>query len=402
MNKEAFKRLLKIAGKALNKSKFVVFALILIFGLVGTSLYSGVTLAYAVEYNGDVIGQIRDKADYDTAVDIADDMVETVDFERYAHTPEFHVTLTVEKSLATPDAVAVSLIEKTKDILMGTDVYINGRLVACVDANNKVREFIDSYLSGYMEGEDIVSSFVAPVECVDNYYHKSAFTSFDALKEQLLVLDVQSVKTVRTEVKVPFETKKRRDDSLRMGVQKTQSEGIDGISNDVSNIIMLNGKEIKTEYVGREVVVEPVSKVVLVGNKGAAIKAAWIDELDLIWPLDRVKGQYVSSYWGDGRNHKGIDIASSFETEIYAAQGGKVITAEYSDGYGYYVVIEHNDEYKTLYGHASCLFVSEGDFVEQGELIAYVGSTGMSTGNHLHFEVIRKGKKIDAGPFIGL
>lgn len=402
MTKEAFKRLLKGVGKALNKSKFVVFAIILIFGLVSTSLYSGVTIAYAVEYNGDVIGEIRDKADYEAAVNIANDMIESVDFEQYAYTPEFHVTLTTEKSLATPDDVAVSLIEKTEDITMGTDVYINGRLVACVDANEKVREFIDAYLKGYMEGEDIVSSFVAPVECVDELHHKSAFTPFDTLKEQLLALDVQSVKTVRTKVTVPFETQKRRDDSLRIGVQKTETEGVDGISNDVSNVIMLNGKEVKTEYVGREVVVAPVSKVVLVGNKGAAIKAAWIDELDLIWPLDRVKGQYVSSYWGDGRNHKGIDIASSFETEIYAAQGGKVITAEYSDGYGYYVIIEHNNEYKTLYGHASCLFVSEGDFVEQGELIAYVGSTGMSTGNHLHFEVIRNGKKIDAGPFIGL
>ena len=393
---------LRIAGRILKRSKLVVFALLVIIGVVSTSLYSGVTLAYSVQYNGAVVGQIKDKSEYDEAVEIANSMLCSSDFEKYASTPEFHITVTTAERLATPDDVAKSIIEKTVDISLGNCVYINGKVAAYISAEHSIKSYIDNYLSEYVPDEDTVSSFIAPVELSEGYYHKSIFTSFEDLKAILSGLDVQSVKTVRTPVEVPFETVKRRDDNVALGIEITETEGINGVNNSISQVIMVNGEEIKTEYVGEEVVIEPVSKVVTVGNKGAAIKAVWIEELDCIWPVERVKGQYVSSYWGDNRNHKGIDIASAFGTEIYAAQAGKVITAEYSDGYGYYVVIEHNGEYKTLYGHASQLLVSKGDTVTQGQLIALVGSTGMSSGNHLHFEVIKKGNRIDAGPFIGL
>ena len=402
VNKQQFKNLLSIAGKILSKSKLIVFALLVIIGIVSTSLYSGVTLAYSVEYNGEVIGQIKDKTEFDEAVAIANSMVETVDLEQYAHTPEFTITFTTEESLTTLNDVALAIIEETDDITEGNCIYVNGKIVAYISAEFNVEDFIETYLAGYIEGEDIVSSFVAPVECVKGYYHKNVFTSFEDFKVLIGGLDVQSVQTVRTPVSVPFETIKRRDDSLALGVQKTESEGVDGISNNVSKVIMVNGEAVETEYVGQEVITQPVSKVVIIGNRGASIKAAWIEELNCIWPVKRVKGQYVSSYWGDDRNHKGIDIASAYGTPIYAAQSGTVVTAEFSDGYGYYVVIEHNGVYKTLYGHASELAVSKGEKVSQGQLIAYVGSTGMSTGNHLHFEVIRKGNRIDAGPFIGL
>lgn len=402
MNKETIKSLLKTAGKILNKSKFVVFALLVIAGLVSTSLYTGVTLAYAVEYNGTVIGQISTKEEYDQAVAIADSMLENGSIEQYAHTPEFYITFTVEERLTSPSDVALGILNETGDIAAGTCVYINGKSAAYIPAEYKVAEYIKSYLEGYMEGENTVSSFIAPVECVEGYFGKSTFTSFDSFVEQLSALDVQSVRTVKTEVSVPFETVKRRDDNYALGYKRVVTEGVKGVNNSISQEIMVNGELIKTEYVGQEVVSAPVNKVVCIGNKGAAIKAAWIDELNCIWPLQKVKGQYVSSYWGDDRNHKGIDIASAYGTVIYAVQSGTVITAEYNDGYGYYVVIEHNGDYKTLYGHASELLVSKGDVVTQGQSIALVGSTGMSTGNHLHFEVIRKGNKIDAGPFIGL
>ena len=402
MNKEVIKHLLKTAGRVLNKSKIIVFVLIVISGLVSTSIYSGVTFAYSVEYNGAVIGQIKDKSEYDEAVDIANSMVDSVNLEQYAHTPEFTFTFTTEGNLTSVNDVARGILNETKDIKPGYCVYINGKTVAYISAENDISAFVENYLKNYVEGEDIVSSFVAPVEWVEGYFHKSVFTSFDDFKALLGTLDVQSVQTLRTPVEIPFETVKRRDDNLTLGKERIEKAGVKGINNDVSHVIMVNGEVVKTEYIGHEVVSVPEAQVVIIGNKGAAVKAAWIEELNCIWPVKRVKGQYVSSYWGDDRNHKGIDIASAFGTEIYAAQGGKVITAEYNDGYGYYVVIEHNGEYKTLYGHASQLVVSKGDVVTQGQLIAYVGSTGMSTGNHLHFEVIRNGKRIDAGPFIGL
>lgn len=111
-----------------------------------------------------------------------------------------------------------------------------------------------------------------------------------------------------------------------------------------------------------------------------------------IWPAQ--KG-YISSYYGwrtSTRFHDGLDIAAPTGTHIYASKRGKV---KYSGnrirGYGNMVVIKHDDTYSSVYAHNSRNLVKKGDYVKQGQVIALMGSTGHSTGSHLHFEV-RKGK----------
>ncbi len=93
--------------------------------------------------------------------------------------------------------------------------------------------------------------------------------------------------------------------------------------------------------------------------------------------------------------HTGIDLASAAGNRIKASNSGKVVKAEYSDGYGYYVLLAHDDGFNTLYAHCSELKCSAGDIVEQGDTVALVGSTGNSTGNHLHFEIRRNGVKLN-------
>lgn len=111
------------------------------------------------------------------------------------------------------------------------------------------------------------------------------------------------------------------------------------------------------------------------------------------WPLTAV-GR-ITSYFGNRNSptagassyHQGIDIAIAAGTPIVAAKAGTVVTASYSAGAGNYVMINHGDGVFTVYMHASSLAVSVGKKVAQGDLIAYVGSTGVSTGNHLHFGI---------------
>ena len=99
----------------------------------------------------------------------------------------------------------------------------------------------------------------------------------------------------------------------------------------------------------------------------------------------------------DWRTHDGIDIAADAGTTVCAAADGTVVVASYdADGYGFYVKLKHDDTYSTIYGHCSALLVSAGQTVKQGQVIAKVGSTGYSTGNHLHFEVIQNGVRVDA------
>lgn len=92
--------------------------------------------------------------------------------------------------------------------------------------------------------------------------------------------------------------------------------------------------------------------------------------------------------------HNGVDFAAPKGTAIYAAYDGKVVAATYSSSMGNYVMIDHGDELYTIYMHASELYVSKGDIVVRGETIAAVGSTGRSTGNHLHFSVRKDGSYV--------
>ena len=89
--------------------------------------------------------------------------------------------------------------------------------------------------------------------------------------------------------------------------------------------------------------------------------------------------------------HTGIDIGAAYGSKIVAAKSGTVVTATSNRAYGNYVVINHGGGVCTLYAHQSALAVSAGQHVNEGDLIGYVGSTGYSTGPHLHFEVIING-----------
>ncbi len=118
------------------------------------------------------------------------------------------------------------------------------------------------------------------------------------------------------------------------------------------------------------------------------------------WPTD---GGSISSGYG-GRTgpieggyewHSGIDIAVEFGTPVYATAAGTVEQAGWNGGYGRYVRIAHGDDYETAYGHMSGIAVVAGQQVIKGEIIGFVGSTGYSTGPHLHYEVLADGQNID-------
>lgn len=106
---------------------------------------------------------------------------------------------------------------------------------------------------------------------------------------------------------------------------------------------------------------------------------------------------WISSPFGmrDGRPHEGIDIAADHGAPIAAARPGRVVCAEPMGTYGLVVIIDHGNGIRTLYAHASVLLVKPGDWVEEGQTVALVGSTGRSTGPHLHLEIRIDGQPVD-------
>ena len=112
-----------------------------------------------------------------------------------------------------------------------------------------------------------------------------------------------------------------------------------------------------------------------------------------IWPCDGVVVSGFGMRWG--RMHEGIDIGCAFGTPNRAAASGTVIYAGWLGGYGNLVVIDHGNGLSTAYAHASSILVGVGQSVSQGETVSLVGSTGNSSGPHLHFEVRVNGQAVD-------
>jgi len=98
---------------------------------------------------------------------------------------------------------------------------------------------------------------------------------------------------------------------------------------------------------------------------------------------------------GHARFHKGVDLRAAMGTPIHAAADGRVSFAGWAGGYGRQVRISHSDGLATAYGHMSRIAAAPGELVHQGDVIGYVGSTGLSTGPHLHYEVFKNGRPVD-------
>lgn len=135
--------------------------------------------------------------------------------------------------------------------------------------------------------------------------------------------------------------------------------------------------------------------------KDILIREGIYDKLPLSPPL---KGKLrVSSYYGyrihplsgDKKFHSGVDLAVELATPVYSAGAGTVIFAGRKGGYGRCVIIKHSFGYTSIYAHLSCYYTTKGEFVRQGQPIGFVGSTGKSTGNHLHFEIRKNNKAIN-------
>lgn len=112
-------------------------------------------------------------------------------------------------------------------------------------------------------------------------------------------------------------------------------------------------------------------------------------------------GPRIHPLWGTASNHTGVDLAAGQGTPIYAIASGTVTAAGYSDAYGYNVTLAHGNGYGSMYAHMTNFTVSVGQSVSQGQVIGYVGSTGWSTGPHLHFEIYVNGAPVNPMLYIG-
>lgn len=200
------------------------------------------------------------------------------------------------------------------------------------------------------------------------------------------LLNVRSEETVTQTETIEATLEIRKTDELKAGISKIVRPGSDGKRIVTYKLLRRNGLVIEEEQVSTKVVTPALSTVMLKGTKVTPSEGSG----KFIWP---VSGHRITSYYGKrwGRLHKGFDMVGS--SSVKAADNGVVELADDSmSGYGNAIIINHNNGYKTLYGHLSKINVKAGQVVEQGEAIGVMGNTGHSFGTHLHFEVYLNGK----------
>ncbi|MBA4685629.1 MAG: peptidoglycan DD-metalloendopeptidase family protein [Candidatus Galacturonibacter soehngenii] len=163
--------------------------------------------------------------------------------------------------------------------------------------------------------------------------------------------------------------------------QEVMQEGSSGFREVTAKLTQRNGKETNREIIEENIITEAIPKIIQVGTQ---------EPPTFIKPI--TGGRFTSGFgkrWG--RMHKGVDWACPVGTAVKASCNGTVVSAGWSNGYGYCITIKHSNGMQTRYGHLSKILVSSGDKVSQGDKIALSGNTGRSTGPHVHFEIIVNG-----------
>lgn len=201
---------------------------------------------------------------------------------------------------------------------------------------------------------------------------------------------VKAVYEKKTLEPINYEKVVKEDPTMLKGEKIVEQEGAIGKKKVSYTLIEENGVRTERIQTDEDIVLEPKDNIVVVGTK--VIPSVGTGEF--AWPAE---GGHISSQMGSrwGRYHYGIDIARPSGYTIKASDNGVVKTAGRHATYGNYVVINHNNGYETLYAHLSKIDVSVGQVVGQGAAIGVMGSTGRSTGTHLHFEVHKNGSEVN-------
>ncbi|KGR79858.1 M23 family metallopeptidase [Ureibacillus manganicus] len=204
------------------------------------------------------------------------------------------------------------------------------------------------------------------------------------------LVNVQVVQEKLLNENINYEKIVEEDSTMYKGETVIKQQGADGEKQTSYLITAVNGKVTEKSVTKEVVLKEPIKQVVRVGTKVISSRGTG----DFSWPA---VGGYISSSMGSrwGSYHRGIDIAGPSNYNIKASDNGVVTAAGWDGSYGYRIIINHNNGYKTIYAHLSKINVKVGQIVPKGSVIGIMGSTGNSTGTHLHFEIHKNGSVVN-------
>ena len=431
-----------------KKGMLMVFAIamMVVMGAAGVLNYC---TAYEYSYNGQKLGLVKEKDDVLQITDLVQGaLTEEKNMKIVIDAKDditFHRKLALDESQIDNSEQVLKRLTYMGDLkVKATGIYVNGKKIGAVQdrktAEKALKDVADKYTK---QGDNIEVESVRFLEKVDiktantdledlhseeemvdllctsgekETVHKvvagdtlhSIAKKYDVWEDQLLadnkginskklevgsniivkqqapVLTYEVVEKITYDKVIEHKVEEQKSADIYEGMTETQQAGSDGLSEITARVTLQNGKKVVEEDLVTTVKEEPVTEVVLVGTKE---RPPTVGSGKYIWPLKDSFTQTsgFGSRWG--RQHKGIDLAVSVGTTVYAADGGTVVEAQYSGSYGNVVMIDHQNGQETRYAHNSKLLVKKGDKVYQGQPIAKSGNTGRSTGPHVHFEI---------------
>lgn len=284
-------------------------------------------------------------------------------------------------------------------------VTISGEEIGYVSNKNEFEKIVDEQI---LNPQDENVAYV-DIEELPTYEMIFASNKEQTNEEEVLAQIAELVQTtykvyavaVNGDNTVYVNTQTEAEETVEQ-LKEEYKEKIDEIDITVNEVYT---KDVATveETVELASAVEVASEEVdVVVEKQEKIKSATLD--GVYFAVKPVSGTITSRYGANesirDHTHKGLDIAAPYGTKIVAAAKGIVSYSGWMSGYGNLIIIEHENGIQTYYGHCSKLYASVGDEVDAGDTIAAVGSTGNSTGNHLHFEIRKNGSQINPQKYV--
>ena len=296
-------------------------------------------------------------------------------------------------------------IQETKDELAGAkereaQQYADMKVRIQFMYENGQTSYLEALLSSRNISEFLNSAdYIAQIQS----YDRQKLTEYQDTVESIVNLEAQ-LEQEYTDLEALKSTVESNKATVAAMMRQKESELAD-ISGDIEDA------QSDADYYAAEIQAQE-ELIAAIKRAEAEKAAAGVEEHPYTggafrWPCPsstRVTSDYgtrVSPMSGASSNHKGIDIGASAGADIIAAADGTVTAASYSSAAGNYVMIDHGGGLYTVYMHASCLLVSPGQTVSAGDVIAKVGSTGISTGSHLHFGVSLNGSYVSPWSYLG-
>ena len=364
--------------------------------------WTNTTFCLGLTYQGQELGVVDNAAVYDQGAKLARERVNNVDDSFTVDiVPTFTLQIQDRKAPLTGYQVCDGILQVSSDSIgQATGLYVEDTFVTAMETTAQLEAVLGRIQEGHYDPEDKDqrAEFVQNVHLTEGLYPIKRIDPDEQQVQATLanLLQVKVVKTVRYTEAVDYTIKTVYREDKPVTYSKVTTKGVEGSKAVVAEDTYINGVAAGRKIVSETVTKQPVTKVVEKGTK-KEVGGITIEQGDgvthgkMLWPVPICHNMSR----GYQRGHYALDITNGpvkvLGKPAVAADGGTVIHAGWYYDYGYTVKIQHADGLVTLYAHLQTVKVVKGQQVSRGQTIGLIGSTGRSTGPHLHFEVIKNG-----------